>query len=295
MTIYVASSTQQGASLQTWINSVRRLLHDSTGQYFTDQQLTDYINTARKRICADTKCSRLLQTIYLSAGIESYQFGSVTGFNITNGGSGYTVAPTVTITSVSGDTGISATATATVSNGAVTAINITNGGSLYMNPPLVTFSGTGAGAAATASVIPFSTYDILNVGLIWGATKIQLDWMPFGKFTTNMRAWTTYRQRPSVFSIYGQNLMYVGATPDQTYQCDLDTIVSPNPLANVTDLETIMFPFDQPITYYAAYMAKLQEQSMDDANKFKATYDRMVQDAIRSSFTRRIPSMYTGG
>ena len=50
--------------------------------------------------------------------------GSVTGFTVTDPGSGYTAAPNVTITDNAG-TNTSATATATVSlTGAVTAVNI---------------------------------------------------------------------------------------------------------------------------------------------------------------------------
>ena len=67
---------------------------------------------------------------------------------ITNGGSGYTSAPTVT---VSGN----GTATASISGGKVTAITITSVGSGYTNHPSVTItapSGSGSIAAATARI-----------------------------------------------------------------------------------------------------------------------------------------------
>ncbi len=73
----------------------------------------------------------------------------VTVVNITNGGSGYTSAPTVTL---EGGGGSGATATAVVVDGAVTSINITVPGTGYdaANPPVVKFSG-GGGSGATAS------------------------------------------------------------------------------------------------------------------------------------------------
>lgn len=74
--------------------------------------------------------------------------GQIDQILITNGGSGYTSAPKVTIT---GGGGSGAQATATVSNGIVTAINIVSGGAGYSSNPFITISG-GAGAAVNATI-----------------------------------------------------------------------------------------------------------------------------------------------
>lgn len=64
--------------------------------------------------------------------------GVVTGFTIINGGAGYTVAPTISISKSTGDTtGTNAVATATISNGVITAVTTTNGGTNYTLPPKV--------------------------------------------------------------------------------------------------------------------------------------------------------------
>jgi hypothetical protein len=94
-------------------------------------------------------------TTAITGGINSYSQNAylqkVAWIKITNGGSGYTSNPTVTI---SGGGGSNAAATAYVgSTGAVTAILLTNYGSGYTSAPTVSFSGGGgAGAAATAQV-----------------------------------------------------------------------------------------------------------------------------------------------
>ncbi|MFD1257524.1 RagB/SusD family nutrient uptake outer membrane protein [Mucilaginibacter terrae] len=67
---------------------------------------------------------------------------------ITNGGAGYTSAPTLTFT---GGGGSGATAVATVTSGVVTAINIIETGNNYTGNPTVVFTGGGATAAATAT------------------------------------------------------------------------------------------------------------------------------------------------
>ena len=85
------------------------------------------------------------------ADIESGK--SVTQITVTNGGSGYTTAPTVTITNDSTDTtGAGATATANVAAGAVVSVTITASGSGFTATPTIGFSGPGTGAAATATI-----------------------------------------------------------------------------------------------------------------------------------------------
>jgi hypothetical protein len=76
--------------------------------------------------------------------------GGISNIIVTNGGSGYTSAPTVTIT---GD-GTGATATATVTSNAVTAINITAAGTGYSYVVVTLSGGAGTSAAASAIVSP---------------------------------------------------------------------------------------------------------------------------------------------
>jgi len=72
----------------------------------------------------------------------------VNAINVTNGGSSYTSAPTVTIT---GGGGSGAKATATITSGAVSGVTLVDMGSGYTSTPTVSFSGgDGSGATATA-------------------------------------------------------------------------------------------------------------------------------------------------
>lgn len=76
--------------------------------------------------------------------------GAITSYSVTNGGSGYTSAPTVVITDGSG-TG--ASAIATISGGQVVSIAPNAIGSGYVSPSISFTGGGGSGAAATASVV----------------------------------------------------------------------------------------------------------------------------------------------
>jgi len=76
-------------------------------------------------------------------------FGQVIGYDITDPGSGYTVAPTVIFT---GGGGSGAAATATINGGLVTGLTITSPGSGYTSSPTITLSRAGSFASAVASI-----------------------------------------------------------------------------------------------------------------------------------------------
>ena len=74
----------------------------------------------------------------------------VVRISVSNGGTGWTSAPTVTFT---GGGGAGAAATAYISGGVIVAIVVTNGGSGWTSAPTIGFSGGGgSGAVATATV-----------------------------------------------------------------------------------------------------------------------------------------------
>ena len=65
------------ATLSGYITEVRRLLHDANGNFYSDSELTDYINSARERVVRDTGCLRTLQSFNLTTNQESYSFASL--------------------------------------------------------------------------------------------------------------------------------------------------------------------------------------------------------------------------
>jgi hypothetical protein len=205
-------------TLSQEILKVRRLLHDANSNYWSDAELTDYINDGRNRVVADTGCNRVLQTLNLVLGQESYAYSALP-----------------------------------------------------------------QGAA---------TIDILNVTVLWGSMRIPLNYMPFTEFNAKMRTWQGFTSRPVVFTIYGQNSFMLGPIPDQVYVSEIDTVVAPTALVNGSDMETIVFPYVEPVAYYAAYLAKYKEQSYDEAQKFHDEYQSKVFAALRSAMTRRLPSVY---
>ena len=104
--------------------------------------------------------------------------GRIIYLELTNGGSGYTAAPTVGFTST---TGSSAAATAKLFNDSVGEIVLTNAGQNYEDNPTVTFTGgSGSGAAATAYASGYSDQLILpqNISQVLAITADNEELIP---------------------------------------------------------------------------------------------------------------------
>jgi hypothetical protein len=274
--------------LSDYVISTRRLLHDVSGNFWTDAELTDYINEGRARVVSDTGCLRINQVPVFQFNTEQYAYGCVTGVSITSGGSGFTNG-TYNL-SITGGGGTGAVGTYTCSGGAVTSATITTQGSGYKTTPTVSFpSGGGSSAVGLVGYINANTLDILSVTIIWGNFRIPLNYMPFTELTAKLRVWTTWQQRPAAFSVFGQQTLYVGPLPDQIYVSEMDSVILPNVLIDNSTVEQIAYPFVTPVPYYAARLAKIKEQSYNEAEMFMQMYKKRALDSIASTYTRRLP------
>lgn len=63
--------------LAQYITQCRRLLHDANANFWSDQELTDYINDARNKLVRDTGCLRTIQTSATVTNQETYTFASL--------------------------------------------------------------------------------------------------------------------------------------------------------------------------------------------------------------------------
>ena len=140
---------------------------------------------------ADPKSAAHLRLFDLSKTKEPIQFlvgwsdgnsvptpapvGALVNIKVTNPGSGYTTAPTVSFT---GGGGTGATANATVAGGKVTGFTITNPGSGYTSAPAVVLTGAGTGAAAMATVSKLCGYN-LPEGRTWITFQGYVSGFPF--------------------------------------------------------------------------------------------------------------------
>jgi hypothetical protein len=87
-------------------------------------------------------------------------YESVETITVTNGGSGYTSTPTVTVETPSGPSGETATAFATLEGESIASITIISSGSQYTETPDVTISGGGGSSGAATAVMSPIYYTI---------------------------------------------------------------------------------------------------------------------------------------
>jgi len=175
---------------------------------------------------------------------------------VTNAGSGYTTAPTVTI---SGGGGTGATATATVSGGKVTGITITSHGTLstsgpyYTSAPTVTITGGGGTGATAVATITSTTDADLTPGLSQGDFQQAIedermrelcfefvrkaDLIRWGIFVSTMNNFASYavangtNTSPGAFlaQIYQSVAPKHVLQPIPTYELSLDHALQQNP------------------------------------------------------------------
>jgi len=104
-------------------------------------------------------------------------FKSVETISVGSGGTGYTLAPTVTIDAPTGPNGETASAFASIENGSVTSISIISSGSQYTSTPIVAISDPNEGSnGATATANMADTYFTINSAtpIVSGITTLTL-------------------------------------------------------------------------------------------------------------------------
>ena len=208
-------------TLSGYITETRRLLHDVNANFWTNAELTDYINDGRNHLIQDTGCNRVLQTYTTVYNVETIDF----------------------------------------------------------------------------SALPESddTIDVLTINLYWGNSRVPLYYMAWSNFNAQLRFWQNYTGRPVGFSMYGPKKIYIGPKPDEAYLMELDTVVLKPPLTDADPVETLPTPFTEAVPFYAAYLAKYQEQSYGEAEILKQEYQKHVMQALNTTFTRRLPTPYISG
>ena len=284
------------ATLNDYLSQVENLLHDVNNVFWTQNQLTTYINEARERTVRDTGCLRTLQT---TTAPLAYNTSTSTGVSPTlwQGNTAVTAGQYVFsniytyVYTQSGTSGSSAPAYPTGTNPFPPTTPFADGTAMlqYVGP---------------AEIINFNSlpqqlnvYDIVNINLYWGNSRIPLRYLPWSNFTAQLRYWQNYVGRPVCFSVYGQQQIYIAPIPDQQYYIEVDTNILPNllSLSSPNTVDTIIDPYSTAVQYYAAYKAKFYEQSYGESEIFKQQYDKHILNVLNSVFTRRIPDPYSSG
>jgi hypothetical protein len=313
--------------LSDYITQLQFLLHDQANADFSQTELINAINDARKAVALDFHCCRVVyltppnavanpgsynpvgiianQEVYAVTGLPGNENGGVVvGAAVTAGGANYSAATVVTFSA--GPSGsILATGTPVINSGVISAINMTQWGQGYLpaivgtatatNLPTVTISDTGGGTGATAKAVMFnSVYNVISISNIWGNQRYMLKFRGFTLFQAYMRSQLFFTQRPLIWTIHEQaGLVLIQPPPDQGYQTEWDVLVKPQPLAVTTDYETqILPPYTDAVQYYAASYCLNKLQNFNQAEYYLKLYSARVPRIIIGAGGVRIPNVY---
>jgi hypothetical protein len=299
-------------NLSGYITQVRYLLHDANANFYTDSQLTDYINAARERIVRDTGALRevivtqvpcqVVNTInsaspayptqWVSNTVvtaNTFVFSNIFIYQYITDGTSSSTAPAYPQSTANNYSNYPPSTA--FADGTATLQYVGNCENIYYGA-LTNLMGTSPLAPSSGN----SVLDIVNINLYWGNTRVPLDYLAWTDFNTRLRFWQNYIGRPLAFSVYGQGQIYIGPVPDQIYQLEIDCVVLPNPLvlSAPTVADVINDPYSTCIKFYAAYLAKFYEQSFGESEIFKQEYLKQATSVLNTTFTRRIPSSYSG-
>ena len=301
-------------NLSGYITQVRYLLHDANANFYSDAQLTDYINAARERVVRDTGALREIVVTQVpcqvppgstvngvapayptqwvantAVTLNSFVFSNIFIYQYTTAGTSSSTAPAYPAGGTNNYSNYPPTTAFADGTAQLTYVgNCENVSYLALSnlmgsSPLSPSSGN-------------TVLDIVNINLYWGNTRVPLDYLAWTDFNTRLRFWQNYIGRPLAFSVYGQGQIYIGPVPDQIYQLEIDCVVLPNALnlGTPTVADSINDPYSTCVKFYAAYLAKFYEQSFGESEIFKQEYLKQATSVLNTTFTRRIPSSYSG-
>jgi hypothetical protein len=138
--------------------------------------------------------------------------------------------------------------------------------------------------------------DVMGITLYFGTLRYKLGQLSFTNFDARFRRYQFNFQRPVCFARQGAAQVWFGPNPDQVYVTDWDIAIIPAALSGaVNEVETLPIPFQSPVKYYAAHLAKFKEQAQGEAEIFKQAYWTRLKEAYRSFQTRIIPDPYSIG
>ena len=224
---------------------VRDLLRDSNGQFYTNQQITRYINRARQQVAIISGCIRVLL-----AGSAPY-------------GSDATVGNAVVGGIVPGNVGNNATG--------VSVFNTIIGQEKYP------YRGQPNQLIAQQNGGVKGILDVMNVSISWGGVRPTLAKMPWMELQALARSYNVgISSYPSVWSTFrdGQSgEVWLFPYPSVEAEMEWDCTCVPIDLFTDADIEAIPAPFTDAVKWYAAMLAFENSARYSAAEMMKVQFE----------------------
>lgn len=288
-------------TLFDYMKDTQRFLRDGGQDLLNPKNLITYINRARREVAMRAQLIRCTPPVS----------GSIVSWTVTNGGSGYSNSPTLTITPPDFPSGMpinpggaQATASAIVEAGVITTIYSQFGGAGYFQPQMTISDTTGVGATATPVMSPMNlvyqgqeqyNFSDINlsmfpgVGSIYNVRSVSIIYQNY-RYSLPCYSWTIYQAYirqypfqyqyvPSFFSQFGQGAsgsLFMYPLPSQTYQSEFDCLCLPSDLNDNQDYEVLPAPWTDAVAYFAAAMAYEDIQNLNFSRYYHDQFEKRL-------------------
>lgn len=287
-------------ALFEYMKDVQRFLRETKQDMITPDTIIAHVNRARREVAMRAQCIRILTPIS----------GQIMSASVTNGGAGYTSAPTVAVSAPDFPSGTlpypngdQATAEATIQSGTVSAVSIVYGGYGYFQPALTFSGGGGTGAAAEPamtyinqlnqgqevynfsdvdlSMFPgvSSIYMIKSVSVIFSNFRYSLECPSFSTYQTMRQYPFSFQYVPWICAQFGQGTsgsFFFYPIPSQPYQIEFDCFCLPQDMIDDQSVEAIPMPWTDAIAFYAAHLCYLDLQNFNVARGYLEIFDQYM-------------------
>ncbi len=138
-----------------------------------------------------------------------------------------------------------------------------------------------------------NVFDLIGMYLIYGNLRIRMGAESMTGLNEKLRWYSpAFTSAPVGFARYGPQQFVVAPAPAIAYTLELDCaqITPKGFLISLTDTDPLPAPFDAPVCYWAARMAKYNERAMDEAREFEDDFNVEI-NRLDSNKVGMVPSL----
>jgi hypothetical protein len=138
-----------------------------------------------------------------------------------------------------------------------------------------------------------NVFDLIGVNLLYQNQRYVMGSCSFSELNATLRMYNpAFQWAPVAFARYGPAQFVIAPAPAIAYTLEVDCaqITPQGYLVSLTDTDPLPAPFDAPVCYWAARMAKYNERAYDEAREFEENFNDEV-NRLDANKVGTVPSL----
>jgi hypothetical protein len=297
---------------------IQRFLREQRQRQINPEDLTSYVNRARREIAMRTQSIR----------VTPPTSGAIVAIHVTNPGSGYT-NPTVVVStpdypnqSLPYPNGAQATALAIPIAGQIASVSVSFGGDGYQQPTATITDPTGSGAVLSVEVEPIWTtrafqeryrladipldhfpgvkaaYAVREIAMIYSNYRYGLPCYPWSTYQFFIRQYPRqYYYVPTICTRFRPGALgdwFFYPIPNTSYPWDWDLACLPSDLEDDQSVEALSEPWTDAVPFLGAAFAMEELQNLNSARYYRALHDQYIKQYSQAAYLTTSVNPYGG-